>query len=96
VKDVEPSKRWVGLRHRSDETWVEVEVEEGGPGIPPEIGDKVFDPFFTTKDGEGSGLGLAISRNIAREMGGDLTLLDTEKTRGALFRLRVPIVRPID
>jgi signal transduction histidine kinase len=95
VKDVEPSKRWVGLRHRGDETWVEVEVEDGGPGIPSEIGDKVFDPFFTTKDGEGSGLGLAISRNIAREMGGDLTLLDTEKTRGALFRLRVPMVRPI-
>ncbi len=107
VKDEETARRWVRLRRRADDTWAEVDVEDGGPGIPPEIGDKIFDPFFTTKDGEGSGLGLAISRNIAREMGGDLVRLEpeggapsshdaTDSTgRGATFRFRVPIVRPL-
>jgi signal transduction histidine kinase len=94
VKDMEPASRCVRLRRRADDEWIELEVEDDGPGIPKEIGDKVFDPFFTTKDGEGSGLGLAISRNIAREMGGDLVLAEAAPGRGALFRVRLPVVRP--
>jgi signal transduction histidine kinase len=44
---------------------VRVEVGDTGPGIPPEIRDRVFDAFFTTKPvGEGTGLGLDISRRI--------------------------------
>ncbi len=42
-----------------------VEIEDEGPGMPPEIAARVFDPFFTTKpSGEGTGLGLNISHNI--------------------------------
>ena len=40
-----------------------VEVTDDGPGMPPDVADKVFDPFFTTKP-QGSGLGLAIVRKI--------------------------------
>jgi signal transduction histidine kinase len=95
VKDMDPPRRCVRLRRREDEQWVEIDVEDDGPGIPPEVGDKIFDPFFTTKDGEGSGLGLAISRNIARDMGGELLLVDPAPGRGALFRVRLPVVRPL-
>jgi len=53
------------LRTRLEHSWVAVEIEDNGPGIPDDIQTKIFDPFFTTKPpGEGSGLGLNISRNI--------------------------------
>jgi signal transduction histidine kinase len=55
----------ISLRTRREEKWVVVEIEDNGPGIPPEIQSKIFDPFFTTKPpGEGTGLGLNISHNI--------------------------------
>ncbi len=93
VRDAAPGRRWVRVRHIIDGRWVAIEVEDGGAGVPKDVGERVFDPFFTTKDGEGSGLGLAISRNIAREMGGDLELVPSEgDDRGALFRLRVPML----
>ena len=40
-----------------------VEVADTGPGVSPELTDKIFNPFFTTKP-QGSGLGLAIVRKI--------------------------------
>src|SRR3989440_1430781 len=53
---------------------VRVEIEDDGPGIPPETLARVFDPFFTTKDpGRGAGLGLAISITFAEAVGGTLT-----------------------
>jgi PAS domain S-box-containing protein len=53
------------LRTRKEDSFVAIEIEDNGPGIPEEIQSKIFDPFFTTKPpGEGTGLGLNISRNI--------------------------------
>lgn len=53
------------LRTYSQQDWLVVEIEDTGPGIPPEHQSKIFDPFFTTKaPGEGTGLGLNISHNI--------------------------------
>jgi signal transduction histidine kinase len=53
------------LRARREGQGVLVEVEDDGPGIPPEVRPKVFDAFFTTKPpGKGTGLGLNISQNI--------------------------------
>jgi signal transduction histidine kinase len=44
---------------------VEIRIADSGPGIPPEIAQRVFDPFFTTKpQGIGTGLGLHIAHNI--------------------------------
>ena len=55
----------LSIRTSVDGSWIVVEIEDTGPGIPDEIQSKLFDPFFTTKPpGEGTGLGLSISHNI--------------------------------
>ena len=69
--------------------WVCVEVEDDGPGIPPELAGRIFEPFFSTKEvGEGTGLGLSLALGIASAHGGSLDLLSSD--HGARFRLRLP------
>jgi len=80
----------VGVSTVLDAARVRVEVEDSGPGIPPEILARVFDPFFTTKDpGHGSGLGLAISLSLAEAIGGALTV-ESKPGAGTRFRLWIP------
>ena len=55
----------ITVRTRGRDGWVDVEIEDNGPGIPVSIQSRVFDPFFTTKaPGSGTGLGLNISHRI--------------------------------
>lgn len=52
-----------------------ISVQDNGPGISAEQLSKVFDPFFTTKEiGKGTGLGLSVCFNLAKKMGGSLTV----------------------
>lgn len=65
------------VRVRRTETGACVDVEDEGPGIPPEVREKVFERFYrvATRDGpDGSGLGLAIVRALADRIGGAVTL----------------------
>lgn len=63
-------------------------VSDNGPGISPEIVEKIYNPFFTTKDiGKGTGLGLAISKNLITKMGGTLELLDSDQ--GTCFEIKL-------
>ncbi len=55
--------------------YVVISVKDSGPGIDPEILDKVFDPFFTTKEaGEGTGLGLSMVYGFIRQSGGHVQI----------------------
>lgn len=66
-----------------------VEVEDDGPGMPPDVQKRVFEPFFTTKGAEGTGLGLATVYATMQRHGGQLTL-DTAPGHGTRFRLWFP------
>ncbi len=67
-------------------------VRDTGPGVPPNIKDKIFNPFFTTKPpGVGTGLGLAITYRIIEKHGGRLKLENT--ILGASFAFTLPAGR---
>ena len=57
---------------REDSPNLEIDILDNGPGVPPEITEKLFTPFATGKP-EGVGLGLAVARQVARSHGGDIT-----------------------
>jgi signal transduction histidine kinase len=80
----------VHVRLTADGRWLEVDVTDDGPGVPPQQTERVFEPFVTL-DGAGSGLGLPIARSIAETHGGSLAY---DETRG--FVLRIPASRPRD
>ncbi len=69
---------------------VEIEVEDTGPGMPPEVARHAFEPFFTTKEqGEGVGLGLSVVYGIVERHGGRIDL-HTAPGKGCRFTLFFP------
>jgi C4-dicarboxylate-specific signal transduction histidine kinase len=65
-------------------------VKDSGPGIPPDIEQRVFDPFFTTKDvGSGTGLGLSITYGIIKDHQGTIRI-DNRPGEGAEFIIELP------
>jgi len=68
----------VTISARSSDGHVLVTVDDTGPGVPPEILDRVFEPFFTTRGEQGTGLGLAISFGLVRAMGGRMWIQNIE------------------
>jgi PAS domain S-box-containing protein len=72
---------------------VDLTVGDTGPGIAPELRERIFERFFTTKAvGAGTGLGLAICREIVSAHGGRISAEQSPRG-GALFRVQLPIGR---
>ena len=72
---------------------VEISVQDDGPGIAPEIRDRLFTPYVTTKGSRGTGLGLAMAHRIVVEHGGRIEARDAEGG-GAVFVIRLPAGTP--
>lgn len=87
-----PSGGTVRVRLQPRGDVVDICVIDEGPGIPPEIQDRIFERFFraeASRTTRGTGLGLSIARAIADRHGGSLTVESTPGN-GATFRLRIP------
>jgi signal transduction histidine kinase len=71
---------------------VAIHVSDSGPGIPPDMREHIFDEFTRLEDSlKGHGLGLAIARRIARLLGGDLGVAESNgRLGGATFVLWLP------
>jgi two-component system sensor histidine kinase HydH len=68
--------------------YVEVRFNDHGPGIPPEILEKIFIPFFTSKE-KGSGIGLSICQRIIRDAGGEIEVR-SQVGQGTIFTVVLP------
>ncbi len=72
-------------------SYLELRVEDTGPGIPAQVQERIFEPFFTTKcPGRGTGLGLAVVHGIVTQHGGAV-ILESAPDRGTTFRVFFPI-----
>ena len=93
-----PSGGEVVLSATDEDDSVLIRVRDSGRGIAADKLEQIFEPFVRidtaySRPTEGTGLGLAISRDLARAMGGDLTVEST-LGKGSTFTLRLPKNRP--
>lgn len=80
----------IHLASRRSGEFIEIDIRDDGPGIPPAQIGRIFDTFYTTKPkGKGTGLGLSISHTIVRQMGG-LIRVDSTVGKGTTFTVRLP------
>jgi signal transduction histidine kinase len=72
-----------------------VDIQDNGPGIPPELKERIFEPFFTTKDvGQGTGLGLDTVARIVKKHRGEIRI--DSKPGETHFRVYLPAIAPPD
>ena len=79
----------LGIRWGVEPESVTLFWTDNGPGLAPEVADRLFDLYFSTKS-QGTGLGLPICRNLLSRMNGDITLSNREDGSGALVEITLP------
>ena len=76
---------------RLEKEVVTIRFRDNGPGIPDDVLGHIFNPFFSTRSGtEGAGLGLPVAADVARRLGGDLSV-DSVYGEYAEFIMRLPV-----
>ena len=69
-----------------------ITVADNGPGIPPELLDRIWEPYFSTKGDRGNGMGLDIARRLVDAHHGTITC-DSRPGEGATFTIRLPLAK---
>jgi signal transduction histidine kinase len=88
--DAMPGGGKIALRFSMTDSEVTTEIEDSGPGIAPEIANKLFDPFATFGKAHGTGLGLSICKKIVEDHNGRI-FTRSEPGRGAIFAFVLPV-----
>lgn len=88
-----PGGGTIQVRFEVAPTGIVTEVADSGPGLAPEILDRLFEPFATFGKARGTGLGLSICRRIIGEHGGEITARN-QPGGGAVFRFSLPLSPP--
>jgi signal transduction histidine kinase/ActR/RegA family two-component response regulator len=87
--DIDPT-----TRSQSGQSFVRLWVRDNGPGIRPEVRERIFEPFFSARadgagPGEGTGMGLAVVHGIVLAHGGSVRV-ESQPGRGATFFVLLP------
>ncbi len=70
--------------------YIKIVLSDDGPGINPNIHDRIFDPYFTTKEvGKGSGMGLAVVQGIVKKHKGSINF-KSDVGKGVTFTILLP------
>lgn len=90
-----PTSGEIRVRTSADGDWLRIDVQDNGPGIPPDEQEQVFEKFFRGKAAvengtRGNGLGLAFTLEVVRSHGGDVEL-HSVLGEGCTFSVRLPI-----
>lgn len=88
--DPEPADRWVDAEARLEGRWLVLQVADGGPGPAEADRERIFELGFSTKPAgpAGRGVGLALVRQTARQLGGDVELVQDS---GTVFTVELPL-----
>lgn len=89
--DAMPGGGRITLRFLIDAGYLVTEIEDEGPGIAPEIRQRLFQPFATYGKARGTGLGLSICQRIIQDHKGSISIRE-ESGRGAIFQIRLPLL----
>ena len=89
--DAMNSEGSIEITTRTTADGVRLEFRDDGPGVPPELLNRLFEPFFTTKEvGKGTGLGLSLSHGIIERHGGKFSV-KSNLGEGASFAIELPL-----
>jgi len=89
-----PNGAALSVRVRTQDAQAVLEIADSGPGIPPELRERLFQPFSAGSSRSGSGLGLSIVREIVQALQGNIALLNREEdgaTIGLCVRVSIPL-----
>jgi PAS domain S-box-containing protein len=81
-------KKKIGLASSMERDRIIIKVADSGPGVPPEMRERIFDPFFTGRR-DGFGIGLSLCHRIVSDHGGTLKVSES-KWGGAEFHMEIP------
>ncbi|MCZ6780030.1 MAG: PAS domain S-box protein, partial [Nitrospirae bacterium] len=88
LEDADSDEHILTVRTQESDGRIEVIFEDTGPGIPPDVYQKIFEPLYSTK-GFGMGLGLPVVKQIMEQHGGGIEI-DSEEGRGTKVCLWLP------
>jgi GAF domain-containing protein len=90
ARDAMPDGGQLTISTNNENGQVEIRFSDTGPGVPPELMDRIFEPFVSHGKKRGAGLGLSIARRIVEEHGGRIWV-ENSSTGGAIFVIQLPL-----